>query len=97
MVRAADELDAELAWRGRLGMGQAAASLFWRRDPGHVANMRDDKGVALRWSALQVQLGAWRSDTVADTPVSAAARLATDGQGAAPGSLLPMRVPEAKG
>lgn len=43
--------------------------------------------VALRWSALQVQLGAWRSDTVADTPVSVAARIATDGQGAAPGSL----------
>jgi hypothetical protein len=45
------EIDAELAWRGRLGMGQAAASLFWRRDPGHVTDAPDDKGVALRWSA----------------------------------------------
>lgn len=45
------EIDAELAWRGRLGFGQAAASLFWRRDPGHVADAPDDKGVALRWSA----------------------------------------------
>lgn len=45
------EIDAELAWQGALWRGQAAASLFWRRDPGHVANAPDDKGVALRWSA----------------------------------------------
>lgn len=45
------EIDAELAWRGMLWRGQAAASLFWRRDPGHIANLPDDKGVALRWSA----------------------------------------------
>ncbi|MDP3522780.1 MAG: DUF748 domain-containing protein [Hydrogenophaga sp.] len=43
--------------------------------------------VALRWSALQLQMGAWRSDAAVDTPVSVATRLAADGQGAAPGSL----------
>lgn len=43
--------------------------------------------VALRWDALRLQLGAWRSDVAANTPVSLAARLAADGQDAAPGSL----------
>ncbi|MEO5706711.1 MAG: S8 family peptidase [Alteraurantiacibacter sp.] len=45
------EIDAELAWRGALWRGQAAASVFWRRDPGHIASLPDDQGVALRWSA----------------------------------------------
>lgn len=45
------EIDAELAWSGRLFMGQAAASLFLRKDPGHYADMPLDEGVALRWSA----------------------------------------------
>jgi len=44
------ELDAELAWNGRLFMGDAAASLFIRKDPGHYADMPLDEGVALRWS-----------------------------------------------
>jgi hypothetical protein len=44
------ELMAELAWRGRLLSGDAAASLFYRRDPGHYASVPDDKGVALRWA-----------------------------------------------
>jgi len=44
------ELDAELAWRGKLAGGWTSASLFWRRDPGHIANAPDDTGVALRWS-----------------------------------------------
>ena len=44
------ELDAELAWRGPLWGGQAATSAYWRRDPGHIADMPDDKGLALRWS-----------------------------------------------
>jgi hypothetical protein len=44
------ELDAELAWSGRLFMGDAAASLFLRKDPGHYADMPFDEGVALRWS-----------------------------------------------
>jgi uncharacterized protein involved in outer membrane biogenesis len=43
--------------------------------------------VALRWSALQLQLGAWRSDAAVDTPVSVATRLVSDAQGAVPGSL----------
>jgi hypothetical protein len=45
------ELDAELAWSGRLFRGDAAASLFIRKDPGHYAGLPLDKGVALRWSA----------------------------------------------
>jgi hypothetical protein len=44
------ELDAELAWYGRLFSGNAAASLFLRKDPGHYASLPLDKGVALRWS-----------------------------------------------
>ena len=44
------ELDAELAWRGRLLMGDGAASVFVRKDPGHYANIGTDEGVALRWS-----------------------------------------------
>ena len=44
------ELDAELAWRGALWGGQAATSLYWRRDPGHLADVPDDRGLALRWS-----------------------------------------------
>jgi hypothetical protein len=45
------EIDAELAWSGRLFMGDAAASLFLRKDPGHYADMPLDEGLALRWSA----------------------------------------------
>jgi hypothetical protein len=44
------ELDAELAWRGRLFGGDAAASLFVRKDPGHYAGLPMDEGMALRWS-----------------------------------------------
>jgi len=44
------ELAAELAWRGRLGAGDAAASLFYRRDPGHYASLPDDRGVAVKWN-----------------------------------------------
>jgi hypothetical protein len=44
------ELDAELAWSGRLLSGDAAASLFMRKEPGHYASLPLDKGVALRWS-----------------------------------------------
>jgi hypothetical protein len=44
------EIDAELAWSGRLLMGDAAASLFVRKDAGHYADMPLDEGVALRWS-----------------------------------------------
>ena len=43
------ELVGELAWRGELWGGAAAASVFWRKDPGHIASLPDDKGVALKW------------------------------------------------
>jgi hypothetical protein len=44
------ELTGEIAWRGPLFSGDAAASLFYRKDPGHYAALPDDKGVALQWS-----------------------------------------------
>ena len=44
------EIDAELAWRGSLWGGAAAASLYYRTDPGHHADLPDDAGMALRWS-----------------------------------------------
>ena len=44
------ELVGELAWRGALWGGDAAASVFWRKDPGHVASLPEDKGVAVKWT-----------------------------------------------
>ncbi len=44
------EIMGELAWRGPLWGGNASTSLFYRRDPGHYANLTDDRGIALRWS-----------------------------------------------
>jgi hypothetical protein len=44
------ELTGELAWRGSLWNGAAAASLFYRQDPGHYAALPDDRGVAVSWS-----------------------------------------------
>lgn len=44
------ELDAELIWRSPLLTGSAMVSLFYRRDPGHYAALRDDKGMAVSWS-----------------------------------------------
>ena len=44
------EIDGELAWHGLLLGGDASASLFYRMDPGHVAALPDDKGVAIKWS-----------------------------------------------
>jgi hypothetical protein len=44
------EIDSELAWRGGLWGGDASASVFYRTDPGHVASLPDDKGVALKWA-----------------------------------------------
>jgi len=44
------EIDAELAWNGRFLTGDAAASLFIRKDPGHYAGLPLDEGMALRWS-----------------------------------------------
>jgi hypothetical protein len=45
------ELVGELAWQGRVLGGNGAASLFYRRDPGHYAQVPDDQGAAIRWSA----------------------------------------------
>lgn len=44
------EIDGEITWRGPLWGGEAAASLFYRTDPGHIAALPDDKGAAIRWS-----------------------------------------------
>ncbi|WP_169053594.1 S8 family peptidase [Alteraurantiacibacter aquimixticola] len=43
------QLDAEVAWRSPLWGGDASASLFWRKEPGHVETAPDDAGVAFRW------------------------------------------------
>jgi subtilisin family serine protease len=43
------ELIGELAWRGALWGGDGGASVFYRKDPGHIASLPDDKGVALKW------------------------------------------------
>ncbi|MDT0508186.1 S8 family peptidase [Novosphingobium sp. MMS21-SN21R] len=44
------ELDAELAWATVLWGGDASASIFFRREPGHFAGAPDDGGFAVRWS-----------------------------------------------
>lgn len=44
------EIDAELLWRGPLYSGSAMVSLFYRRNPGHFAQVADDKGLAASWS-----------------------------------------------
>jgi len=43
------EIDGEFAWRGLLWGGGASASLFYRHNPGNIAQAADDKGVALSW------------------------------------------------
>ena len=45
------EVMGELAWNGPLLFGRAGASLFYRRDPGHIANSQDDAGVVVSFSA----------------------------------------------
>lgn len=44
------EIDGEIAWTGRLFGGDAAASLYYRKDPGHIASLPDEKGAAVKWS-----------------------------------------------
>ncbi|NLR69901.1 S8 family serine peptidase [Novosphingobium sp. ERN07] len=44
------ELDAELAWATVLWGGDASASVFFRKEPGHFAGAADNGGFALRWS-----------------------------------------------
>ncbi len=43
------EMTGEVSWRGPLWSGAANASLFYRHNPGHYANVPADKGVALGW------------------------------------------------
>jgi hypothetical protein len=44
------EVMGELAWTGGLWGGSAGASLYYRRQPGHIAAAPDDAGVAVSWS-----------------------------------------------
>lgn len=44
------ELDAELAWATALWGGDASASVFFRKEPGHFADAAGDGGFAVRWS-----------------------------------------------
>jgi hypothetical protein len=46
------ELDAELSYGAGLlhGNGWVGANLFYRRQPGHIASMSDDRGAAVRFS-----------------------------------------------
>ena len=44
------ELDSELAWRGALWGGGASASMFIRVNPGNIASLPIDRGMALRWN-----------------------------------------------
>lgn len=46
------EVDTELAWNGWLWNGQASASLFYRKDPGHFAGIPDDIGAAFSWRTV---------------------------------------------
>lgn len=45
------EMIGELSWRGELWGGDAGASLYYRKDPGHFAGVPDDQGVAVQWRA----------------------------------------------
>lgn len=45
------ELVSELAWRGQLLSGQAAASVYYRHEPGHYANSPSDVGAVISYSA----------------------------------------------
>lgn len=44
------EMIGEVSWHGSLWNGRAAASLFYRKDPGHYSSAPDDTGVALTWA-----------------------------------------------
>lgn len=44
------ELDVEARYRVLLGLGDVQANLFWRRDPGNVASLPDDRGGAIRYA-----------------------------------------------
>jgi subtilisin family serine protease len=43
------ELEAELRWQGAVLGGEASASVYTRHQPGHLAAMPDEQGVAVAW------------------------------------------------
>ena len=45
------EIDAELRYSRRWLGGEVQTNVFWRRDPGNIAALAPDYGLALRWSA----------------------------------------------
>lgn len=45
------EMTGELRWFLPLAGGDISTSVFYRKDPGHIADLPDDKGAALRWQA----------------------------------------------
>ncbi len=44
------EIDMEARYTLPLGPGDLHTNLFWRRDPGNIAALPDDYGLALRWA-----------------------------------------------
>ncbi|MGB3754505.1 MAG: S8 family peptidase [Parerythrobacter sp.] len=44
------EIMGEVTWRGTVLGGDAQASAYLRREPGHYSTAQDDMGLALRWS-----------------------------------------------
>lgn len=44
------ELTGEISWHGWLWNGGASASVFYRNQPGHIADAQSDAGVAFKWS-----------------------------------------------
>jgi hypothetical protein len=46
------EVDGELSYGSSLldGKGWIGGNLFYRRQPGHIADMPDDKGAAIRFT-----------------------------------------------
>ena len=45
------EIDVEARYARRWLGGEVQTNLFWRRDPGNIASLAPDYGMALRWSA----------------------------------------------
>lgn len=44
------EIDVEARYARALGIGAVQANVFWRRDPGNIAALPDDYGLAMRYS-----------------------------------------------
>ncbi len=50
LAPAGREVDVEARYARILGPGTVQTNLFWRRDPGNIADLADDYGMALRYS-----------------------------------------------